>query len=353
MKTSDFQYELPPELIAQQPLAERTQARMMIVRRQTGMIAHSRILDLPQELEAGDLVVVNNTRVFPARVFGKKEKTGGKVEVLFIEEISADIWDSFIHSSRPARNGDVLILADGQIRAEVVEVSSGGRGKLKLRHTRQLRAILEEQGVPPLPPYIKRDYAGGLKAHARQIALDRKRYQTVYAEISGAIAAPTAGLHFSPELFKALEQRGARHAAVTLHVGPGTFKPVKNEEIEQHRMESERYVLPAETARLINETIRQDRRIVAVGTTVVRVLETVARERGGIVACEGRTSLFIHPSFSFRTVGALLTNFHLPASTLLMLVSAFAGDELRRKAYKSAIAERYRFYSYGDCMLII
>jgi len=366
MKTSDFFYSLPPELIAQQPSTDRAQARMMVIQRATGVFDHRRVADLPAFLRPGDLLVVNDTRVIPARLYGQKAGTGGDVEILLIEETAPDIWEALLRA-RHTKPGARLELAGSQVQAEVLAVKDEGRVTLQLRHARPLLEILETDGVPPLPPYIKRARSAGAPERAadrssavdRSSAADRERYQTVYARNPGAVAAPTAGLHFTEALLTTLEQQGVRRAAVTLHVGPGTFKPVTVAEVEQHRMDAERYTLPEETARLIHETQSTKGRIVAVGSTVVRTLETVAKEHGAItahgavVASQGRSGLFIYPPYKFRVVDALLTNFHLPSSSLLMMVSALAGRELILRAYAEAIRERYRFYSYGDCMLIV
>ncbi len=355
MNTSEFDYRLPPELIAQEPAPVRSAARMMVVRRAGGSLEHRRVAELPALLRAGDLLVVNDTRVIPARLFGRKPSTGGRIEVLLIEEspgpaAGAGVWEVLLKASRPPAAGSVLELAGGRIRAEVLGRSEGGRARLRLTHDQPLMDILAEAGVTPLPPYIRRPRAGG---DPRRAALDRDRYQTVFARAPGAVAAPTAGLHFTPELLAELAARGIGRAAVTLHVGPGTFKPIDSATVEAHRMDPERYRVPAETARLIAAARERRGRIVAVGSTVVRTLETVAAERGAVTAAEGRTALFIRPPHVFRAVDALLTNFHLPTSTLLVMVSAFAGLELARRAYAEAIRERYRFYSYGDCMLIL
>lgn len=355
MQTSEFHYDLPRELIAQQPLPERTQARMLVVRRRDGSIIHRRVLDLPEFLNPDDLLLVNDTRVFPARVFGRKAKTGGTVEILLIEETADGAWEAFLRSSRSCPPGTRLSLAGGKLDAEVVgPAPTSGRYFLKFFQDRPLPEILEEEGVMPLPPYIRRPRPTVNDGHGDECrTLDRERYQTVYARATGAIAAPTAGLHFTLELLAALEQRGIRRAAVTLHVGPGTFKPVKTDRVEDHRMEAERFIIPAETARLIGETRARRGRVVAVGSTVVRTLENAAAETGAVAPAAGRCSLFIYPPFRFRAVDALLTNFHLPRSTLLMMVSAFAGRDLIQEAYRTAVRERYRFYSYGDCMLIL
>lgn len=353
MKTSDFEYELPTELIAQQPASERTQARMMVIRRDTGSIEHRHVSDLPEWLKPGDLLVVNDTRVFPARVFGCKEGTGGRVEILLIEETAKHTWEALVRASRAPRVGASFSLASGRLQAQVVARHENGRVELRLAHDRPLFEILEQEGVPPLPPYIKRPRPDSGTSHTNRRASDATRYQTVYAKVPGAIAAPTAGLHFSVELLDKLERQGVRHAAITLHVGPGTFVPVKTEDVEQHRMEAEKYIVSPAVARLIRETLDGKGRLVAVGSTVVRTLETVASEHGSIVPAQGRSSLFIVPPYSFKAADAMLTNFHLPVSTVLMMVSAFTGIDLLRRAYQLAIEKRYRFYSYGDCMLIL
>lgn len=353
MKTSEFYYELPSELIAQQPAPRRCEARMMIVSRKTGSIKHRRVYDLPEWIRPGDLLVVNDTRVFPARVFGRKEESGGQVEILLIEETADNTWEALIRASRLPRMGSWLSLASGCIRAEVIARHRNGRVTLKLFHERPLMDILDEEGVAPLPPYIKRPCNGSSPTDPGQNHFDKNRYQTVYASVPGAIAAPTAGLHLTLDLLNKLKQQDVRIASITLHVGPGTFIPVKTENVEQHHMESERYSVSSETAQMIQETMSRKGRIVAVGSTVVRTLETVVSENGTVVPGQGRSSMFIVPSYKFRVVDVMLTNFHLPASTLLMLVSAFAGLDLCRKAYQVAIEKRYRFYSYGDCMLMI
>ncbi len=349
MQTSDFSYQLPPELIAQHPLPDRAQSRMLVIQRATGAFAHRLVADLPAFLRPGDLLVVNDTRVIPARLFGRKVGTGGNVEILLIEETAPDVWDALLRA-RHTKLGAQLELAAGQVQAEVLAVQEGGRVTLQLRHARPLLEILETDGVTPLPPYIKR-----ARSDAYWRTEDSARYQTVYACNPGAVAAPTAGLHFSASLLAELEKRGVRRAAVTLHVGPGTFKPVTVAEVDQHRMDAERYTVPAVAARLIRETRAAKGRIVAVGSTVVRTLETVAaaNAHGTVGAAQGRSDLFIYPPYKFRVVDALLTNFHLPCSSLLMMVSALAGRELILEAYAEAIRERYRFYSYGDCMLIV
>lgn len=358
MQTKDFDYHLPPELIAQQPAAERTQARLMLVNRSTGALSHHRAADLPSLLQPGDLVVLNDTRVIPARVFGRKQKTGGKVETLFIEERGKNLWEAFWHSSGRPKAGDVLLLANGKIKAQVSAVGADGRVVLEILCNGDFQKILEEEGLPPLPPYIKRpknDRSAATPLTAGQACrqLDKERYQTVYARVPGAIAAPTAGLHFSEKLFAKLQEKGVQTTSVTLHVGPGTFIPVKSERVEDHKMEAERFTIEAPAAQKINAAIAEKRRIVAVGTTVVRTLESTVNGERKVIAGQGSTDIFIYPPYRFKVVNALLTNFHLPRSTLLMLVSAFAGRGLIRQAYDTAIREKYRFYSYGDCMLIV
>ncbi|MDO9542569.1 MAG: tRNA preQ1(34) S-adenosylmethionine ribosyltransferase-isomerase QueA [Kiritimatiellia bacterium] len=363
----EFDYHLPAELIAQEPAPDRAQARLMLVCRATGKISHYRAADLPFLLQKGDLMVLNDTRVIPARVFGKKQKTGGKVEVLFIEESEKDVWEVLLHAAHRPRMNDILLLANNRVTAQILSTGNYGRAFLKLNYGSDLFQILEEEGLPPLPPYIKRPRnERSTSTCRRQRQLDSERYQTVYARVPGAVAAPTAGLHLSNGLLDELERTGIQRTEVTLHVGPGTFIPVRCEQIEDHKMESERFIISSTAARKINETVTEKRRIIAVGTTVVRALESAVTADGKIAAGKGRTEIFIYPPYQFRIIGALLTNFHLPRSTLLMLVSAFAcpqcnpsadglqaGRELIRHAYETAVKEKYRFYSYGDCMLII
>lgn len=349
MRTSDFDYHLPPELIAQQPLPDRDQARMLVLDRATTSIEHRTVSDLPQLLQAGDLMVVNDTRVIPARLFGRKTVSGGRVEVLLTEPRAPGIWQAWCKASGRVKTGDRYRLASDRIAAAVVEVAGDGTVLLSLQTAsgnpdEHLPDILEAEGVPPLPPYIRR---------STPVDADRERYQTVYARNPGAVAAPTAGLHFTPTLLAALEQRGVRRVCLTLHVGPGTFKPVTTDRPEEHVMESERFEIPAATAESIEQTRRAGGRILAVGSTTVRTLEHVAAANAGRIATDtGRVSLFIRPGFKFQVVDMMLTNFHLPRSTLLMMVSALAGREQVMQAYLEAVKQRYRFYSYGDCMLI-
>jgi S-adenosylmethionine:tRNA ribosyltransferase-isomerase len=345
MKTADFDYHLPPELIAQHPAEKRDQSRMLVLHRADGQLEHRRFSDLPEYLRAGDLLVANDTRVIPARVFGQKEATGGKVELLLLEEVAKDTWDVLLHSSRRPKIDSHILFGSTGAKATLLEDGEKGRARIRIESPRPWLDVVTEIGIPPLPPYIKRPQAGEKP--------DIERYQTIYAERPGAVAAPTAGLHFTPEVFQSLEKRGVKRSNVTLHVGLGTFRPVDAENLEDHRMEPERYTISEETARLIRETRAAGGRIVAVGSTTVRTLETAAAEHGEVVACTGRSSLFIHPPYSFKVVDVMLTNFHLPKSTLIMMISALASRELVLRAYEEAVREKYRFYSYGDCMLIV
>ena len=346
MKTSDFDYELPPELIAQEPACERDRSRMLVLHRREERLEHRRFSDIPEYLGAGDLLVVNDTRVIPARVYGRKAASGGKVEILLLEETAPGTWDILLHASRRPKVGDTILFGDGLASAILLADGEKGRASIRIESAKPWLDVVAEIGEPPLPPYIKR-------SEARDQKSDRERYQTVYAKCPGAVAAPTAGLHFTEEIFQTLEKRGVNKATVTLHVGLGTFRPVDAENVEDHRMEAERYTVPEETAAAIRACKMRGGRVVAVGSTSVRTLETVAAEHGEVVACSGRSSLFIRPPYEFKVVDAMLTNFHLPRSTLIMMVSALATRELILKAYAEAVRERYRFFSYGDCMLIL
>jgi S-adenosylmethionine:tRNA ribosyltransferase-isomerase len=349
MLTSDFDYDLPRELIAQEPLRDRDQARMMFLPADGGEARHMKVADLPGLLRAGDLVVVNDTRVVPARLFGRRPDTGGAVELLIVEELPGGEWDAFLKCSGRKREGLRFDVADGRLSGEVAGPSVSGRARIRFGNGVDVRRIMEEHGVPPLPPYIKRA-ASGRDARSES---DRAAYQTMFAREPGAVAAPTAGLHFTPRLAGELAGRGVGIASVTLHVGPGTFKPVSSDCVEGHEMESERFVVPRQTAEAVHKAKSTGGRVVAVGTTVVRTLESVAAAHGTVVEAEGRTSLFITPPYRFAAVDGLLTNFHLPRSTLLMLVSAFAGRGRVMAAYAEAVRLSYRFYSYGDCMAIL
>jgi S-adenosylmethionine:tRNA ribosyltransferase-isomerase len=358
MDVCDFDFGLPPELIAQVPAQERTAARLLHLDRETGSIAHSTIASLPNRLRAGDLVVVNNTRVFPARLLGRRLPGGGAVECLLVRrlgseprsepetEVDAEIWEALVHPGQKLHPG-VRMVFEGvrTLHGEVLERRFFGRRVVRLwtGDGTPVDTAVDAIGHTPLPPYIKRGDA----------AEDRNRYQTVYARDRGSIAAPTAGLHFTPSLMRSLAERGVQIAEITLHVGYGTFQPVRVERVEDHRLEAEPYTIGAAAAAAINTALDERRRVIAVGTTTTRTLEAVALTHGGRIAeGTGSTDLFIYPGFAFTVISGLLTNFHLPRSSLLMLVSAFAGRDRVLAAYRTAIAGRYRFYSYGDAMLI-
>jgi S-adenosylmethionine:tRNA ribosyltransferase-isomerase len=346
MDLEEFDYALPESLIAAYPSREREAARLLVVDRKSGALTHSVFAELGDFLEAGDLLVLNDTKVFPARLRGAKE-SGGKVEVLLIErfpENGRSLWIALVDAAKKPAVGSRLGFG-ADVAAEVIGDLGHGRFALEFHHRGDFNALLEALGEPPLPPYVRRKRATE--------GLDRDRYQTVYAAHPGAIAAPTAGFHFTPELFDKLRAKGIDRALLTLHVGPGTFQPVREQQIENHLMEGERYVVTAETADKINGAKQAGRRVVAVGSTTTRTLEWIAQQEGNVVANEGIARLYIHPGDSFRVIDALITNFHLPGSTPLILVAAFAGLDLVRRAYAEAIKERYRFYSYGDAMLIL
>jgi S-adenosylmethionine:tRNA ribosyltransferase-isomerase len=346
MDLKEFDYELPEALIAAYPSRERAASRLLVIRRRTGEIIHSVFLALGEFLNAGDVLVLNDTKVFPARLRGMKA-SGGQVEVLLIErffEEGRNLWIVLVDAGKKPPVGSELRFGDG-MTAEVIGDMGRGRFGLEFNYKGDFDTQLEKLGEPPLPPYVRRDRGAEM--------LDRDRYQTVYAANPGAVAAPTAGFHFTPELFDKLRARGVEQALLTLHVGPGTFQPVRAQQVEDHRMEGERYAVTADTAERIQCAKAAGRRVVAVGSTTTRTLEWVARQKGEVVADEGIARLYIRPGDSFRVLDALITNFHLPASTPLILVAAFAGLDLVRRAYAEAIKERYRFYSYGDSMLIL
>jgi len=365
LRTTDFDYALPPDLIAQVPAPARDHSRLLILDRTTGSLRHRIFRDLAEHLVPGDLLVLNEAKVLPGRLFGQSEHQHA-VELLLLQEIATNCWEALIKPSRRVRADERLVLADGKIEAEVLEKRGEGRHLLRIAYDGRPRDLLLQFGRMPLPPYIKRQGTGftvqGLgKDRASSLdpipstldpeLLDRERYQTVYAKHEGAIAAPTAGLHFTPELIETLKSRGIAFAAVTLYVGPGTFRPVRVEQVDRHRMEPERYIIPEETALAIKAAKRENRRVIAVGTTTVRALEH-AESSGDVGAGAGMADIFIYPGYRFKVIDALITNFHLPRSTLLMLVSAFASRHIILAAYREAIAQRYRFYSYGDAMLI-
>lgn len=356
MRTADFDFHLPPELIAQTPAPERDQSRLLCIRRQIGTVDHRHFRDFPAFTKNGDVIVLNNSKVFPARLRGLNPKTGGHFEILLVEETAPNDWWAMLRPGKRARIGtEIALLNHGgeptQVRAKVTEVNGEGHRRLRFEGTEDVSHEANEVGEIPLPPYIRRD-----NPHDEQ---DRQRYQTVFAQATGSVAAPTAGLHFTDSLLKQLRDTGVNVCFVTLHVGLGTFAPVKAERIEEHHMHEERFEVPPETAATVNEAKASGRRVIAVGTTSMRVLESVAAANNGmLVAGKGRTRIFIHPPYEFKVADALLTNFHLPCSTLLMLVSAFAapgetrGREMILNAYAEAVRERYRFFSYGDAMFI-
>lgn len=358
MQTADFNFELPPELIAQVPAARRESSRLLVLQRATKKIAHKNFCDLLEYFQAGDILVLNNSRVIPARLRGLNANTGGKFEILLLEENSANDWWVMMRPGKRARAGTRIILLDpaGQptaMQATIIDTNDEGHRRLRFEGAQNIFNLLDTLGEIPLPPYITREN------NSRETE-DRERYQTVFSQSPGSVAAPTAGLHFTGALLDEIRSRGVQVCFVTLHVGLGTFAPVKAENISDHKMHEERFELSAEAARIVNTAKHENRRVFAVGTTSVRVLESAA-EQGGIPlqSGSGRTRIFIHPPRTFKIVDGLLTNFHLPCSTLLMLASAFAapgemaGREMILSAYAEAVRERYRFFSYGDAMLIL
>jgi len=345
VRLPDFDFTLPPELIAQQPAARRDQARLMVVDRAQQRVTHDIFANIGNHLRAGDVLVVNDTKVIPARLRGRKAGTGGKVEVLLLHALQTGVWEVLLKPAAKVRLGMAIEFGDGVLSGCILERRAGGSVVMQFT-PEEVYAALDKCGEVPLPPYIKRDGA------AVQHDFDLERYQTVYACHPGAVAAPTAGLHFTPELLAQLTQQGIARAAVTLHVGWGTFQPMRTAVVEQHRMTQEFYRLTASEAAVITSARAAGGRVVAVGTTATRTLETIAQHTEGVTASSGWSELFIYPGYRFRTVNALVTNFHLPRSTLFLLVCAFAGRELMLEAYRTAIAAGYRFYSYGDAMLI-
>lgn len=341
MKTSDFYYDLPQELIAQDPLEDRSSSRLLVLNRETGERRHCVFREIAEFLNPGDCLVVNNTKVIPARLMGVKEETGAGIEVLLLKRCEDNVWETLVKPGKKARPGARISFGDGLLVGEVLEVVEEGNRRIRFTYEGIFEEILDRLGQMPLPPYITHQ----LK--------DKNRYQTVYARHEGSAAAPTAGLHFTPELLKEIEEKGVKLAHVTLHVGLGTFRPVKVEDVTQHHMHSEFYVVEEEQARLINETKAAGGRVICVGTTSCRTLESAAGENGLLRAGSGWTDIFIYPGYRFQMMDALITNFHLPESTLLMLVSAFAGKEQVMAAYEEAVRERYRFFSFGDAMLVL
>ena len=339
MKVSEFNYELPERLIAQAPIEKRDESRLMILDREQQTIEHKTFKEIIDYLEPGDCLVRNNTKVLPARLYGQKE-TGAHVEFLLLNRIKGDIWESIVRPGNKLHVGTKVIFGEGLLVAEILDTMEGGTRKVKFSYDGIFNEILDQIGLMPLPPYIHEE----LK--------EKDRYQTVYAKHQGSAAAPTAGLHFTDELLEKIKEKGVEIANVTLHVGIGTFRPVKVEKIEDHHMHTEHYYIKQEDVEKINRAKQNGGRIISVGTTSCRVLESVANEQGLVREVEGDTSIFIYPGYKFKCVDALITNFHLPESTLLMLVSALAGKEYIMKAYEEAVKEKYRFFSFGDAMFI-
>ncbi len=341
MKLSDFNYELPEELIAQDPLEKRDNSRLMVLHRDTGEIEHKHFYDIIDYFNAGDCLVINNTKVIPARLMGVKEGTGASIEVLLLKRKEEKIWETLVKPGKKARVGARISFGDGLLIGEVIDVVEEGNRLIRFEYQGIFEEILDQLGQMPLPPYI---------THQLQ---DKNRYQTVYAKHDGSAAAPTAGLHFTEELLQRIEAKGIRIARVTLHVGLGTFRPVKEENVLDHHMHSEFYMVDEKAAQIINETKAAGGRVISVGTTSTRTIESVAEKDGNVPASSGWTDIFIYPGYEFKTVDCLITNFHLPESTLIMLVSALADRETILHAYETAVQEQYRFFSFGDAMLIV
>lgn len=340
MKTSDFNFILPDELIAQTPLERRDGSRLLTVNRKTGETGHFHFYDLPSMLKPGDCLILNDSRVLPARLIGRREPTGGAVEIVLLIDRGDKCWECLVRPGRKIKPGTVLSFGDGALTAQVEEVLEGGNRLIRFRYEGIFLELLEKLGKMPLPPYIK------------EALEDSERYQTVYSKEVGSAAAPTAGLHFTPELLKAIEDMGVSIGYVTLHVGLGTFRPVKVDSLEEHEMHSEFCTIPQETANLMNRTKARGGRVICVGTTSCRTVESWAEPDGTMAAKSGWTNIFIYPGYKFKVVDCLVTNFHLPESTLIMLVSALAGREHILSAYEEAVRERYRFFSFGDAMFI-
>lgn len=340
MKKSDFYFDLPEELIAQTPIEKRSESKLLHLVKETGAIERRRFYNLPDYLKPGDCLVLNDSRVLPARLIGARP-TGGSVEIVLLRDLGDNRWECLSRPGRKTRPGQEIIFGDGELKAVVEEVIQGGNRIIKFQYEGIFLEVLERLGKMPLPPYIKEELN------------DPERYQTVYSRELGSAAAPTAGLHFTPELLEEIREKGVKVCFVTLHVGLGTFRPVKEDEIENHEMHSEFCIIPKETADVINETKANGGRVVAVGTTSCRTLESFSNDDGTITPQSGWTDIFIYPGYKFKCIDALITNFHLPESTLIMLVSALAGRENVLNAYKTAVDEKYRFFSFGDAMIII
>lgn len=339
MEVSEFNYELPQELIAQVPIEKRDESRLMVLQRETQTIKHKVFKDILEYLQPGDCLVRNNTKVIPARLYGKKE-TGANVEFLLLHRIKGDIWEVMVRPGRKLLQGTKVTFGDGLLKATILESLEGGSRRVQFEYEGIFNEILDQIGLMPLPPYIKERLE------------EKNRYQTVYAKYEGSAAAPTAGLHFTDELLEQIQKKGVQIANVTLHVGIGTFRPVKVEKVEEHDMHSEHYYIKQEDADKINQAKQSGHRVIAVGTTSCRVLESVANDQGLVHETQGDTNIFIYPGYAFKCIDALITNFHLPESTLIMLVSALAGKEYIMKAYQEAVKQEYRFFSFGDAMFI-
>ena len=339
MKVTEFNYDLPEELIAQHPYDKIDEARLMVVDRENQTIETKIFKDIIEYLEEGDCLVINNTKVIPARLYGKKE-TGANVEFLLLNRIENDTWEAMVRPGRKLLPGTKVIFGDGKLKATVKEILNGGNRKVEFEYNGIFNEILDEIGLMPLPPYI------------HETLEEKDKYQTVYAKYEGSAAAPTAGLHFTDELLEKIKEKGIEIANVTLHVGIGTFRPVKEENVEDHDMHSEHYYIKNEDAEKINKAKSNGKKVIAVGTTSCRVLESIADEKGMVKEFEGDTNIFIYPGYKFKCVDNLVTNFHLPESTLIMLVSALAGKEFIMEAYKKAVDEKYKFFSFGDAMII-
>lgn len=343
--TSEFDYELPEELIAQTPANKRAESKMMVLDKKTKKIEHKHFFDIVDYLDENDVLVLNNTKVFPARLLGEKT-TGAKVEIFLLKEIENNHWEALVKPSKRVNPGNIIKISP-ELGVKTISKLDGGKWVVQLAYNGDLYEILDRVGKVPLPPYIERKMAP-----EKLEKLDHSRYQTVFAKTTGSVAAPTAGLHFTKDILKKLKDKGVEICYVTLNVGLGTFKPVKAENILEHKMDIETFEIRAKTAKIINEAKEKGKKIVAVGTTSVRTLETCYEKFGKIKACKDSSQLFIYPPYEFKVVDKLITNFHLPKSTLIMLVSAFSGKDFTFKAYKEAIKSKYRFYSYGDCMFI-
>ncbi|MDO4337100.1 MAG: tRNA preQ1(34) S-adenosylmethionine ribosyltransferase-isomerase QueA [Eubacteriales bacterium] len=341
MKTADFYYDLPQELIAQDPLEDRSASRLLHLSLEDGSIEHRHFTDILEYLQKGDCLVINDTKVIPARLYGHKEETGAVIEILLLKRKEKDIWECLVKPGKKARSGARISFGDGILKGEILKVAEDGNRMIRFEYEGIFEEILDRLGEMPLPPYI---------THKLQ---DKNRYQTVYAKHEGSAAAPTAGLHFTRELLDKVKEKGVNIAHVTLHVGLGTFRPVKVDDVEQHHMHSEFYVVEEDQAKLVNDTKKNGGRVVAVGTTSCRTLEAASGEDGILRAGSGWTDIFIYPGYHFKMIDGLITNFHLPESTLLMLVSALAGKENIMRAYEEAVKERYRFFSFGDATLLL